>query len=68
MPFTDSKARLSNFLRGGINDVGFISPIVYRSVVPTERREITSVDIETSVTPLGESSLVKEAANLMTSA
>ena len=51
-----------------MNGVGFIYLVANRVVVPTERREFTPVDIETSVTPLGGSSLVKETGNLMASA
>ncbi len=48
--------------------IGFIYSVADKGVVPTERREFTPVDIETSVTPLGGSSLVKEAGSLMASA
>ena len=48
-----------------MNDVGFISLVADRVVVPTERREFTPVDIETSVTPPGRSSLVEEAGSFI---
>ena len=50
-----------------MNGVEFISPVVYKMVVPTERREFTPVDTEISTTPYGEPSRMKEARIFMAS-